>query len=191
MGNSYHNFLENIDKNGLLPQNTQFGGLSSSLSQSAFSQTEKSSTQIGATNIFSQSGKSAEASTSSAFPAFGNLTGGQKIEHKTNAQLINDSTIIDGFDTDILSNSKFKKIDDKTLKLKVKIARLKAELEEHSKLVEQTFLKTDKIQYQKLLEIQKKMESEIQRLVAEYQHRQLISIVFSPFVKLLHLLKIM
>lgn len=187
MGNSYHNFLENIDKNGLLPQNTQFGGLSGGLSQAALSQT---TTQTGAANIFSQKTENAETPTGATFPTFGNLTSSQK-ERKNNGEFINNSAIIDGFDTDILSNSKFKKIDDKTLKLKVKIARLKAELEEHSKLVEQTFLKTDKIQYQKLLEIQKKMEAEIQRLVAEYQHRQLISIVFSPFVKLLHLLKIM
>jgi len=173
MENNYRSLIENLDRNGLLPQNQPSPTVSTNTGMTE---------QSAMTNIFSGSIKP---------PAFGNLTVSPKIEIKDNVELINDSTIIDGFDTDILSNSKFKKIDDKTLKLKVKIARLKAELEEHQKLVQQTFLKTDKIQYQKMLEIQHRMESEIQRLVAEYQNRQLMSVVFSPFVKLLHLLKSM
>lgn len=173
MDNNYRSLIENLDRNGLLPQ-TQTMAANTDLQQVA---------ATGMTNIFS--------SPTATPPAFGNLTMSPKIEIKENVEFVNDSTIIDGFDTDILSNSKFKKIDDKTLKLKVKIARLKTELEEHQKLVQQTFLKTDKIQYQKLLEIQQKMEAEIQRLVAEYQRRQLMSIVFSPFVKLLNFLKSM
>ena len=89
----------------------------------------------------------------------------------------------------VVIKNEFKKIDDKTLKMQVKIARLQTELEEHKKIVEASFLKADKNQYQKLLEIQQRMEQEIQKLVAEYQHRQLISITFSPFVKLFNFIK--
>ena len=173
MDNSYRNLIENLDRNGLLPQNQAV---------TANTDIQQTLTPSGMTNIFQM--------PSTNTPAFGNLTLSPKTEIKNNTDIANNNTNIDGFDTDILSNSKFKKIDDKILKLKVKIARLNAELEEHKKLVQQTFLKTDKMQYQKLLEIQQKMEAEIQRLVAEYQRRQLKSIVFSPFVKLLHLLKI-
>ena len=95
----------------------------------------------------------------------------------------------DGFDVDILSSSKLKKIDNTNLQLEVKIARLRAELEEHKKLVESSFLKSDKAHYQKLIEIQKRMETEIQRLVAVYQNQQLKSIVFSPFAKLFNYIK--
>lgn len=181
MGNSYHNFLENIDKNGLLPQNTRIEPQRNEFATNIFSRNEG--------NQFTQNTTNTTISPSPQ--TFGNLTASTRTEMLEHSEFASDNAIIDGFDTDILSNSKFKKIDDRTLKLKIKIARLRAELEEHQKLVQQTFLKTDKIQYQKLLEIQHKMETEIQRLVAEYQNRQLKSIVFSPFVKLLHLLKIM
>lgn len=178
MENSYHSFIENLDRNGLLPQSTM-------------QKTQNSALPVNnefpsSTNIFATTQSTVSYNN---HPAFGNLTTSPRVEIKNDVELINDSNIIDGFDTDILSNSKFKKIDDKTLKLKVKIARLRAELEEHKKLVQQTFLKSDTIQYQKLLEIQQQMETQIQRLVAEYQNRQLRSIVFSPFVKLFNLLK--
>ena len=159
-------FLENLDKNGLLQQ-------------------KKSDSLSGSSGNFFASVPSASN--------FGNLTvSAQRAktispEYSDIAEISGET--FDGFDTDILSSSEFKKIDDKSLKLKVKIAKLEAELEEHKKLVESTYLKSDKNHYQKMLEIQYKMESELQRLVAEYQNRQLKSIVFSPFVKLFRLIK--
>ncbi len=164
----YKLFLENIDKNGLLPTNN-------AKEATAINSQQKNQ------NFFSIT----------ANTPFGNLThnapnkNSEKLSDYTN----HSTKAINGFDTDILTNSKFKKIDDTTLKLKIKIARLQAELEEHKKLVESTFLKAERNQYQKLLEIQQKMETELQRLVAEYQHRQLHAIVFSPFTKLFHFIK--
>ena len=43
--------------------------------------------------------------------------------------------------------------------------------------------------FQKLLEIQNRMETEIQKLVTEYQRQQLISIVLSPFIKLFNFIQ--
>lgn len=171
MNNNHKIFLENIDKNGLLP----------SARNSELQKNHLQTAPIKNSNIFSQS----------SIPPFGNLTvqSSQKTPDLNTLNINQDNSIIDGFDTEILSNSKFHKINDKELKLKIKIARLRLELEEHKKIVESSFLKSDKSHYQKLLEIQQKMEAEIQRLVAEYQSRQLKSIVFSPFAKLFHLLK--
>lgn len=164
---SHRLFLENLDKNGLLQQK----------GKAAFAENNNNNFFASTPNLSS----------------FGHLTV-NSVKPKTISPEYSDieelsGETFDGFDTDILSNSKFKKIDDKQLKLKVKIAKLEAELEEHKKLVESSFLKSDKNHYQKLLEIQYKMESELQRLVAEYQNRQLKSIIFSPFVKLIHFIK--
>lgn len=169
MEKNYESLLENINKNGLLPNSmpTQ--------------QSSKPSSEVNS-NIFSPT---------FTRPSFGHLTTQptQNVEIKSGLDILNDTTLLNGFDTDILSNSKFKKIDDTTLKLEVKIARLRAELDEHKKTVESAFLKADKNQYQKLLEIQQKMEAEIQKLVVEYQNRQLKSVVLSPFVKLFNFIK--
>ena len=70
----------------------------------------------------------------------------------------------------------------------MKITRLKEELIEHKKIVDNAYLKSDRNQYQKLLEIQNRMESEIQKLVAQYQSMQLKSMIFSPFIKLFNFL---
>ena len=166
MEKEYKSLLENIEKNGLLPTKKQpFGSM----------------TTKPQANIFSVNTP----------PTFGNLAAQRSLNALPveNIEISSNKNIFDGFDTDILSNSKFKKIDDKTLKMQVKIARLQTELEEHKKIVEASFLKADKNQYQKLLEIQQRMEQEIQKLVAEYQNRQLISVVFSPFVKLFNFIK--
>lgn len=167
MNREYKSLLENIEKNGLLPAKQNESRVSSPVQQQ---------------NIFS---------ADITRPSFGRLTAQSKSAEDIEEiiEIPESKNIFDGFDTDILSNSKFKKIDDKTLKMQVKIARLKTELEEHKKVVESAFLKADKNQYQKLLEIQQRMEAEIQKLVAEYQHRQLISITFSPFVKLFNFIK--
>ena len=157
-------FLENLSKNGLIKE---------TLHDVSAGNASKND------NLFS-----GFAST-----PFGNLTVSNKKALSAVEEEIPHGETFDGFDTDILSDSKLRKINNTNLQLEVKIARLKAELEEHKKLVESTFLKSDKAHYQKLLEIQKRMETEIQRLVAEYQNRQLKSIVFSPFAKLFHFIK--
>ncbi len=173
MNDNQRNILENIEKNGLLPAQKSNFGQNVVINNAT---TPNLQPTIN-TNIFSSQG---------AKPMFGALTVQPKqAEIRRNATI--KKTAIDGFDSDILANSKYKKIDDKTTKLQLKIARLKEELEDHRKVVENAYLKADRSQYQKLLEIQNKMELEIQKLVAEYQSQQLKSIVFSPFVKLFHL----
>lgn len=174
MDNMQRNILENIEKNGLLPTGRETFGRNVVTSNAIASNAQ----QITNTNIFSNQAPK---------PTFGALTVQPKqAELKKHSPLKN---AIDGFDTDILVNSKYRKIDDKATKLQVKIARLKEELEDHKKIVENAYLKADRSQYQKLLEIQTRMESEIQKLVAEYQNQQLKSVIFSPFVKLFHLLQ--
>lgn len=169
MDNNQKNILENIEKNGLLPSSKQQLGQNTAFANSL------NTTQVN-TNIFS---------AQTAKPTFGSLTIKPKqAEFKKNSNL--NKSAINGFDTDILVNSKYKKIDDKSLKLQVKIARLKEELDEHKKIVENAYLKSDRNHYQKLLEIQERMEAEIQKLVAEYQSQQLKSVIFSPFIKLFH-----
>ena len=169
MNENQKNILENIEKNGLLP--TQKQVLGNNFASLTTNQTN--------TNIFSNQ---------IIKPTFGALTVQPKQLELKQANVIKQNKI-DGFDTDILVNSKYRKIDDKALKLQVKINRLQKELEEHKKVVENAYLKSDRSQYQKLLEIQTKMETEIQKLVAEYQHQQLKSIVFSPFVKLFNFIQ--
>lgn len=172
--NNQKTILENIEKNGLLPIGRQTFGNNVATNNSI-----KNSSQQNITNIFSN-----QASK----PTFGALTVQPKqAELKKLAPLKKNA--IDGFDTDILVNSKYKKIDDKTTKLQLKIARLREELEDHKKIVENAYLKSDRSQYQKLLEIQNRMENEIQKLVAEYQHQQLKSVILSPFVKIFQLLQ--
>ena len=175
MNDNQKSLLENIEKNGLLPmQKNNFGN--NVLSQKVTSPQQVSTLN---SNIFS-------AQTSK--PTFGELTVKPKqLEIKVTTPPKKHN--IDGFDTDILVNSKYRKIDDKTTKLQVKIARLREELEDHKKVVENAYLKADRNQYQKLLEIQTRMESEIQKLVVEYQNQQLKSVIFSPFVKLFQLLQ--
>ena len=164
--------LENIEKNGLLPKQT-FGTFVAPQLQSSIEQSIKPNT-----NIFS---------TQATKPSFGDLTIKPKATELQKQNLIKKKAI-DGFDTDILVDSKYKKTDDETLKLQMKITRLKEELNEHKKIVDNAYLKSDRNQYQKLLEIQNRMESEIQRLVAQYQSMQLKSMIFSPFVKLFNFL---
>ena len=175
MNDNQKSLLENIEKNGLLPmQKNSFGN--NVLSQKVTTPQQVSTLN---SNIFS-------AQTSK--PTFGELTVKPKqLEIKVTTPPKKHN--IDGFDTDILVNSKYRKIDDKTTKLQVKIARLREELEDHKKVVENAYLKADRNQYQKLLEIQTRMESEIQKLVVEYQNQQLKSVIFSPFVKLFQLLQ--
>ena len=171
--------LQNIEKNGLLPKK-QFGTFVVQTSKQTPTQTQIE-TPIATVNenIFaSQTTK----------PSFGALTvKPKKADLSTFAN--KKKNAIDGFDTDILVNSKYKKIDDKTLKLEMKITKLKEELSEHKKIVDNAYLKSDRNQYQKLLEIQNRMESEIQKLVAQYQSMQLKSMIFTPFVKLFNFLQ--
>ncbi len=175
MNEKQRNILENIEKNGLLPSQKQSFGQNVAINNATMPNLQATT----ASNIFS---------TQSAKPTFGALTIQPKQAELKKLTLIKKSTI-DGFDTDILVNSKYRKIDDKTTKLQVKIARLREELEDHKKVVENAYLKADRSQYQKLLEIQNRMEIEIQKLVAEYQNQQLKSVIFSPFIKLFHLLQ--
>lgn len=180
MENNYRSLIENLDKNGLLPTLQD----SSSTPESPFLQSTPNENINNSTNIFSTKpfglSVAPRENTSDAAP--------KKLSPEVE-ELINDSTIIDGFDTDILCNSKFRKIDDKALRLKLKIARLRAELEEQKKVTEAAFLKSDKNHYQKLVGIQEKMEDEIKKLVAEYQNQQLKSIVVSPFAKVFSYIK--
>ena len=174
MNESQRNILENIEKNGLLPtpkQNFEKNVINNS--------TTPNIQPLVSSNIFA---------TQNSKPTFGALTIQPKQAELKKLSALKKNTI-DGFDTDILVNSKYRKIDDKTTKLQMKIARLKEELEDHKKVVENAYLKADRSQYQKLLEIQNRMESEIQKLVVEYQNQQLKSVIFSPFVKLYHLLQ--
>ncbi len=172
MENNYQSLMENLNKNGLL-QSFQ-GEEHTSGEVKTFIAPESAPSNDSGQNIFSTIPFGLSVKPPQHL---------QKKEIPEDVEFINDRKLIDGLDTDILCNSKFKRIDDKTLKMKIKIARLKAELEEHKKVVESNFLKADKSHYKKLLEIQAKMEEEIKKLVAEYQHQQLISIVVSPFAK--------
>lgn len=174
MNENQRNILENIEKNGLLPTPKQNFGRNV-----VNNSTTPNIQPLVSSNIFA---------TQNSKPTFGALTIQPKQAELKKLSPLKKNTI-DGFDTDILVNSKYRKIDDKTTKLQMKIARLKEELEDHKKVVENAYLKADRSQYQKLLEIQNRMESEIQKLVVEYQNQQLKSVIFSPFVKLYHLLQ--
>lgn len=84
---------------------------------------------------------------------------------------------IDGFDTDILGNLKYRQISDVKTKLKVKVARLQTELEELNKNIENSFLHADKKDYKKMLENRAKLEKDIAVLAGEYKKHQLKSII--------------
>lgn len=164
--------LENIEKNGLLPKQT-FGTFVVPQTQTSHDQQIQPTTNIFSTQVTK--------------PSFGDLTIKPKAT-ELQKQNLTKKKVIDGFDTDILVNSKYKKTDDEILKIQMKITRLKEELIEHKKIVDNAYLKSDRNQYQKLLEIQNRMESEIQKLVAQYQSMQLKSMIFSPFIKLFNFL---
>lgn len=90
-----------------------------------------------------------------------------------------ESKYINGLDTDILQNSWIKKIDNKLDKLKIQIAQLSIELDEHKKMRKSAYLKVDKEQYDKILGQENQLKQKIEALSLKYKRQRILSLVIN------------